>query len=128
MDSPDIYASLDQGGYGTGGEDVFRRLDALLDDHSRLEPHLGDHRAYRDVTFPLSTILDQAHQNYWQGRHPPPVRQELGSGGTRYSPRHQRGTARHKEPAGIVPTGLQCEPYQFDKLNLRALKKTVKDK
>ena len=77
--SADIYASLDQGGYGTGGDDVFRRLEELYVKHLSLETQLGNLQAYMDVTWLLIELKDQAYQYYWQG-DPSPVRGGQGSG------------------------------------------------
>ena len=82
----DIYASLGQGGYGTGGADAFRRLDTLLENHRTVGQQFGSLQAYQDMNFLLGAIRDQTYQYYWKRGNPPPLREGPGSGGSGYSP------------------------------------------
>ena len=84
----DIYASLDQGGYGTGGTNAaIERMRKLLDWHQSLERELGRRQAYQDTALLVDEINDQA-QRYWNQpvQDPPPVREGPGSGSSGYSP------------------------------------------
>ena len=58
--SADIYASLDDGGYGTGGQDAPFRLTVLIDELYALSPALGSLQAYRDIDLLLERLEQQA--------------------------------------------------------------------
>jgi len=58
--SADIYASLDDGGYGTGGQDAPNRLTILRDELAALNSHLGHLDAYRDINMLLHRLEQQA--------------------------------------------------------------------
>ncbi len=58
--SADIYASLDDGGYGTGGQDAPFRLTVLGDELYALKSALGSLQAYRDIDLLLERLEQQA--------------------------------------------------------------------
>ena len=58
--SADIYASLDDGGYGTGGQDAPFRLTVLIDELYALKSALGSLQAYRDIDLLLERLEQQA--------------------------------------------------------------------
>ena len=78
--SADIFASLDDGGYGTGGTVAPQRLTMLLETHDELYDQLGHVQAYQDVGEMLIN-MEWSAGSYWEP--PRPVRQGPGTG---YSP------------------------------------------
>ena len=56
----DIYANLDDGGYGTGGRDAPARLSIVGQELEDLKPHLGGVRAYSDISILLEQLEQQA--------------------------------------------------------------------
>ena len=83
--SADIYASLDDGGYGTGGQDAPFRLTILRDELFALNSALGGLDAYRDIDLLLERLEQQAPryaQTQPRGRRGPGA----PAAGTGYSP------------------------------------------
>lgn len=83
--SADIYASLDDGGYGTGGQDAPYRLTILRDELFALNSPLGHLDAYQDIDLLLERLENQAPryaQTQPRGRSGPGA----PDGGTGYSP------------------------------------------
>lgn len=78
--SADIFASLDDGGYGTGGSEAPQRLTVLLEEYGYLQSQLGHVQAYQDVGAMLEN-LELSAGGYWE--QPRPVREGPGTG---YSP------------------------------------------
>ncbi len=78
--SADIFASLDDGGYGTGGTDAPQRLTVLLEEYGYLQSQLGQVQAYQDVGEMLQN-LEWSATGYRE--QPRPVREGPGTG---YSP------------------------------------------
>lgn len=78
--SADIFASLDDGGYGTGGTEAPQRLTVLLEEYGYLQSQLGHVQAYQDVGAMLEN-LEWSAGSYWE--QPRPVREGPGTG---YSP------------------------------------------
>ena len=78
--SADIFASLDDGGYGTGGTDAPQRLTVLQKEYHYLQSQLGHVKAYQDVGEMLQN-LEWSATGYWE--QPRPVREGPGTG---YSP------------------------------------------
>ena len=75
----DVYASLDDGGYGTGGYDAPNRIRILVEEHRTLEGNLGHLQAYRDTSLLLDSLNRRAADyGQFQPRQP---RQDSG-----YSP------------------------------------------
>ncbi len=58
--SADIYANLDDGGYGTGGQDAPHRLSILVDELQALNPALGGQDAYQDIEMLVERLEQQA--------------------------------------------------------------------
>ena len=56
----DVYASLDDGGYGTGGYDAPNRIRILVEEHRTLEGNLGHLQAYRDTSLLLDSLNRRA--------------------------------------------------------------------
>ena len=83
--SADIYASLDQGGYGTGGSDTPERSIALMNEYFRLGSQLDNLQAYQDVGWLINRIVEEVHTQFATNPEAP-VRQGPGSGDTGYSP------------------------------------------
>ena len=73
--SADIFASLDDGGYGTGGTEAPQRLTTLLDEYGNLNSQLGHVQAYQDVGLMLEN-MEWAALSYWE--QPRPVREGPG--------------------------------------------------
>ena len=83
--SADIYASLDDGGYGTGGQDAPYRLTILADELYALKPAVGHLDAYWDIELLLQRLEQQAPryaQTQPRGRSGPGA----PAAGTGYSP------------------------------------------
>ena len=83
--SADIYASLDDGGYGTGGQDAPYRLTILRDELFAMNSALGGLDAYRDIDLLLERLEQQAPryaQTQPRGRSGPGA----PDAGTGYSP------------------------------------------
>lgn len=78
--SADIFASLDDGGYGTGGSEAPQRLSVLQEEFGYLQSQLGHVQAYQDVGTMLEN-LEWSAGSYWE--QPRPVREGPGTG---YSP------------------------------------------
>ena len=78
--SADIFASLDDGGYGTGGEEAPERLSVLFEEYGYLHGRIGHIQAYQDVGQMLK-IMEYYAGSYYE--HPRPVRDGPGTG---YSP------------------------------------------
>ena len=78
--SADIFASLDDDGYGTGGVEAPQRLTELLEEYELLQSQLGHIQAYQDVGVMLQN-LEWSATGYWE--QPRPVREGPGTG---YSP------------------------------------------
>ncbi len=73
--SADIFASLDDGGYGTGGVEAPQRLTTLLEEYGYLQSQLGHVQAYQDVGDMLEN-MEWSALSYWE--EPRPVREGPG--------------------------------------------------
>ena len=73
--SADIFASLDDGGYGTGGSEAPQRLTVLLEEYGYLQSQLGHVQAYQDVGLMLEN-MEWSALSYWE--EPRPVREGPG--------------------------------------------------
>ncbi len=80
--SADIFASLDDGGYGTGGSEAPQRLTVLLEEYDYLRSQLGHLQAYQDVGSMLEN-MELSAVSYWE--EPRPVREGPGTS-SGYSP------------------------------------------
>ena len=75
--SADIFASLDGGGYGTGGVEAPQLLTTLLDEYGNLHNQLGHVQAYQDMGLMLKN-MERSALSYWE--QPRPVREGPGAG------------------------------------------------